>query len=382
MLEKLAIVPLCALAVLTGCESSHPRGGGGPVPIDRFDDELIAGACDRLFACSGSGDIFEARLLFGTEARCIEWAGRAISEQADVADLQRQVAAGTVLYDAEAARRCIDEALSSCGAFFGSGNPYETCIDVFTGTVALGGSCWRGEECVGDSYCDHGTMETCPGTCAARKPLGSACSSGSECAREGLTGGPDCWWDEMASASRCVDRIRQSGATSSQPCGLVSAAGNVLTERDCVVGLACTGDSDTMGACISPVPVGSACSSGGVPCADASFCVVGTCVAITIRHNVGEACGEAELALCDPLSNLECGPAGTCQSIGDGSMGSPCNSGDFTEFACDPGLRCLRDTNTCGPPRAAGATCESSSECASGDCDPYMNTCRARYCGA
>ena len=75
---------------------------------------------------------------------------------------------------------------------------------------------------------------------------------------------------------------------------------------------------------------------------------------------------------------------GSCQLVGDGTLGSPCLSGDFGLVSCQPGLGCVQDyltgVATCQVLQQAGEPCDSSSECEV-DCDLDAGVCIDRYCG-
>jgi len=366
---------LVAVLALVGCTKSRTEGTG-EVPIDRLDDELVDAYCDLLFRCGLGGDGAEIRLLLDSPGQCETFLGRSLREQGDLTELQRLVSSGAVSYDGEAARACLDEVQRSCGAIGGSGSPVDSCEDVFVGTVPDGGACYLDEECLGDAYCDLGGTGICPGLCTARGPLGSACDSASECTREGLSGSATCSYGGVV--SECVDTVWTADAAAGAACGQVSSEGYVRTWTACAAGLFCTGD-ETPGVCQAPIAAGSPCPGRGV-CVEGSICIDGACREVTVVRNVGDACGEAMLAFCDPFARLECGETGTCVALGDGTEGSPCRGGDFGELTCNEGLSCHSDTDTCGPPKAAGASCGRDAECASRFCDYRTETCGERYC--
>ena len=82
------------------------------------------------------------------------------------------------------------------------------------------------------------------------------------------------------------------------------------------------------------------------------------------------------LMFCNPLDRLVC-TGGTCQSTGDGLVGSMCRGGDFT-IPCNDGLYCDGTTMRCTTQKADGAPCTSDRECTTGSCSG--STCGWTMC--
>jgi len=363
---------LVVVLALAGCPSS--RGSGGPIPIDSFGREAAVAFCRAAFDCATGDDTDFLRAVFVNEQAC----GDVIDRLLPFGTPQLEVAieAGTIVYDGAAARRCLTYLQSSCGAF-GAGDAPGSCAEAFVGTVAIGGACYRGEECEGDGYCAT-DIGMCPGACAPRDALGTQCLGQRECTREGVEGTPDCYF--TGTSSRCVDRRTLPDAAVGQPCGELSLEGNVLSFAACVAGSWCEiAEGVERGICRAPVAAGEPCTRD-VRCAGDLVCTGDSCQAIAVRRVAGETCGEAALAICNPLDGLAC-VAGMCEQTSDGSAGSDCG-GELGGLVCDVGLICDRATQQCAERGPNGASCTTNSECVSGGCNELAGpgVCAERVC--
>ena len=95
---------------------------------------------------------------------------------------------GTVKYDAESARVCLDAFTTDCADLVEPA----ACDNVFRGTVPAGGACVTGAECVDGGRClepDTCTVACCVGTCEA---VGAPIAIGGAC-------------DFPSSSTPCVD---------------------------------------------------------------------------------------------------------------------------------------------------------------------------------
>ena len=374
-MTRASLVLVLGVVLLSGCPRSRDGGGGGgDVPIDGLMPEIISAYCDLLLRCDfGGSDASGIRLLLGDATRCRDYLGRAFESDSEVGPLIDAVNAGRIVYDAAAARACIDTVRSGCSASLGGADFDGACDDVFSGTIAEGGDCWFDSECAPGLGCDFASG-TCPGACAPG-------AGGFICDTTPCSEDEECFYPDGGTTPRCVTPMLGADAAEGQPCGLVEEGAESVTRRACAPGLWCTGNASTIGTCRAPIAAGAPCTSEGDRCVDGHFCAGGSCRAVTIVRTPGGPCDEAMLQICDPLLRLEC-QSGACVEITDGNAGSPCRGGDFSETTCDEGLVCHRDTMTCGAPKSAGAGCESDDECASGSCDFTAMTCRDRYCSA
>lgn len=378
------------LGLAASC-SSPDSNTDTAITLDTLAAETSSTFCHSLFTCPVQGDTAGYRALFGDEATCRAGYLRLIG--ADFTDLVALARAGSVRFDGAAARRCVNAVNASCSLVMND----SSCAQTFTGSVALGGSCFRTEQCAGDAFCNHadatGSTTVCPGTCRARTALGAACTTTTECTRVGVTGEPSCEFDNATMASRCVDYRNTFTATAGQPCGALTTAGNVLTDARCQSGLMCDRTPPTpgmptpdTGTCRAPIAVGAVCTTSGISCAGIARCVpsaaggtAGTCTALTVVNTAGMACDD--LHACNPLQRLAC-QSGTCQSVGTGGTGTPCSI-DFGSLICNPGFYCQRGTTsdaTCQPVVADGMACTTNAQCRSGSCGGSPMVCQTHVC--
>ena len=223
------------------------------------------------------------------------------------------VTAGKVIYDADAAARCID-GYASEGCTISDSDAAatqmhtEACRAVFTGTVADGGACLSGVECASQSCavasCNAATC--CVGACQAQIAAGGDCSgSGAVCVDGTLcrSGG---------NTATCVAPI-----AAGQPC----AHSNVDV---CAIGTTCITDSATGTSSCGTAP------AEGQPCPD------GIC--------------DADADSCDPATK-------TC--VRKVAVGGTCTS----STGCVPYAACDLTSSTCVAMALAGASCVQDADC-------------------
>lgn len=355
----------------------------GPLASGNFLARFAAARCASEFACHDAQSV-STRRLFATEADCVTEALTQENTPIDD-DLVALSRGATVRFDAATAQRCLDETARTC---FDFGFRPADCRMTFRGTLPAGSTCWRNEECVDDAWCDHARdasgAPTCPGTCRPRAALGAACGD-TPCASAGTTGEPYCYGQENP---RCVDLQSGPAANEGQFCGMRELSATLVTRTRCRDGLVCVSTSDGLaepllgdgeGVCVRSARIGEACRSRSPGCGDDAECIDGVCQRTVVQTRVGAPCDAGTIGprLCSPVRYLVC-VDGTCQRLGDGSLGSRC-----VKF-CQRGLICERET--CRPQHAAGEPCRFGDECASGSCDdanPFEDPpghCRARYC--
>ena len=242
VLSVFARLPLAALA-LGAATCGGSTGGGGPVALDDFELELLDAVCTFAVTCEEMPD----------RATCI--AARPFLNFDAFATLEADVAAGTAVYDGQAARACIDafKRFTSCKATQ-IGDPQRSlavCGRVFLGTVPPGGACFFNEECADLGRCarlDCTMPGCCAGTCVARPapiPIGGYCTNSVD--------------------EECVEGTVCSNA--SQACEVPLAPGAPCTDSDtCVVPYECRNiDSATlMGTCTPPPGPGQPCGTVGL----------------------------------------------------------------------------------------------------------------------
>jgi hypothetical protein len=332
MLMRRLVIFLSAAAAIASCKDDKPPAG--PLSLDDFRDRLIAGFCRLDVACEGSPDM----------ATCLA----SLQEQPGYyATIRQDIASGRVSYDAEKAGRCIEviEQVLSCRRSetaplavqfddeFG-----EFCSKVFTGTVAAGGSCFLGAECVGDGYCSRTdpacsiSRQCCAGTCVAATPsipVGGDCSA--------PTGNQSC-----ARGSFCV-----SGPSGGRTCTLPSTVeGSACTSQLCAAPLFCDVGPNGTGTCKHRVSTGEACNPTSDGCDDQRDSCDPTTLVCTRKARVGETCDTAR---------YNCVGYATCQGttcIKRPTAGEACPS---TGPTCLGGLYCDTQTATCTLSPVGGA---------------------------
>jgi hypothetical protein len=246
------------------------------VPLAVWPAAQAAILCQRIATCCDSSE--KAKYYYVNDAQCRQM-------QADLhMGVNNLVAQGLVVYDANAARRCLDEMKAiSCADLFNDDVDMlaplaPSCSQVATGTLRLGESCD-----VYPMFCASGNcvLETrtcgpalgCPASCAAAQycdeaaggcvPLkadGSACDSDAQCTSPSvcrmlvcgaaLPDGAACSENAGCTSGHCL----VNGCGQPFPNGAACAA-----DRDCSSG-ACVGDPNAL-ACGPPLPDGSGCKS-------------------------------------------------------------------------------------------------------------------------
>lgn len=382
--RTLALLLLATL--LAGCSSSDANA---PIAIADFPAALAGAYCEYARHCTPAENDSPLVLAYMRASDQCASDFLRLSPQTAVPRLVEAVNQGTVSYDAQKARDCVNALASTCNLVFdvtafGAG----PCADAFRGTVATNGACHSNAECDGDAYCNFGEGQ-CPGHCVRRFEPGTQCNNSSECgAGAGAFG--ECVPDGATGMNHCVAVVEAPDAVSGESCG-DAVDGNTLTRRACGSGLACPNGG---GVCAAPHALGDACViETDFACADGSLCLgiagSATCRAVTVLGEVGDACDPSDSDLssyrfCNPLRGLEC-VSGACARRGSGAEGSQCMTGGLL-LSCDPGLVCSSSTSTCFAPAEVGATCYSDVECASGACDQSgtgaTHTCLAVGCGA
>ncbi len=312
--SDLVRAPFTMLALALVALGAGTCGGGRTVPLDDLAGDLVNAECDFLVACEAVPD----------RATCL---GSIAVDNAQLATLKADVAAGTVVYDGKAADDCIDvyRSLTSCKqTVVGDLGPRleAACGKVFTGTLPVGGVCFYSEECANQGICDRTSCSSsgcCAGTCLARPtpiPAGGDCSGllpdqdcvdGTECTAD--PGGGGTCKAPLPAGARCgpYDRCARP-----YQCG--GTLDPLTNEGTCVAppghGQACdiTGNCDdardvcdqTTHVCTSPIAVGGACGTTGV-CVSYATCDGTTCVA---RPGPGATCDSAAVDPC--LLSLGC----------------------------------------------------------------------------
>jgi len=262
---------MALLLAAAGCGSG---GAADPtmVALGSWDREYAAVNCARIFGCCDAAER-SARWAVTSEADC-----RRQVQQAG-GSYVRDVTAGFLVYDAHAARRCLDEiAAAPCALLFNSDDlrPVAPSCQVVTR-----GARKSGEFCQGlDEYCESGNCvleggddlcgppRACPSWCGA----GLYCDEATGCLPVKAAGAPcatqlEC--ESLICGGITCEAKRPDGAACSD-------------DENCVRG-ACSRPSNATGTCGPPLPDGEICYTD-------TGCANGPCVIRSLASPV-PTCG-------------------------------------------------------------------------------------------
>ena len=316
--------------------------------IDRFCDGQVEVTCAYLVRCgyAQTQEDCEDRWARGAEGTTC-----GLNEKA-------AVKAGHAVFREDNAIACLERIRSevACRPFADglaiSGGPCDELLDRTDDTLG----CFGQSECGPAAYCTA-ELQTCPGSCVAKKAEGEAAPSDDACeaglflyqgvctaplTTQGATcqslSGPSrrCADGMYCSANGCEPYLAEDEVCPDSTC--VCAPGLTLEDNlcrplksagdPCGTGATCKLDLLCLnGTCTATVDQGAACSSSG-ECDAGLRCAAGQCAP---RLEEG-ADGCQEHLDCRP--GLHCDPQATCvANLGEGEA---CQSGD----ACGPGLDC------------------------------------------
>ncbi|HVV83656.1 MAG TPA: Dickkopf N-terminal cysteine-rich domain-containing protein [Kofleriaceae bacterium] len=327
------------LSLAGGCSNESSS-----VPLADAAARLGQASCLRLRECNVLG----ALLLSQTTCEQLAYSYR----NGTLAHLDDWVAAGTVVYDADAMADCLDDVAGAVCSAFSADVIVDNgrCAQAFAGQVDAGGACEDTTQCRAGNYCADEL--SCPGTCQPRIAAAGACTLDAECA-VGLT----------CAGGHCV-ALGQTGAT----CG----SGDL---PQCAMGFQCdTGrDPATCQPITRTAASGAPCNpNGGVLCASGLVCAevnldpaTYQCVTAAMA---GGACFRAVPSGC-PLGQVcvveNDQDAGLCTT--QAAVGQPCLTGSAVLFGCAAGAACDYDTDLCVAMVDNGEACTSNAQCF-GDC--------------
>jgi len=291
----------------------------GALAFDDLEAEVLAASCAYQELCEA----------FPDRASCL---ASPQSQDGFYPTMRADIAAGRVLYNAQAARACVDvfKTLGSCtltelvSLIERFDKP---CGVVFNGTLPPGNTCFFSEECANHGTCQNTAcgVACCQGTCVARSeliPAGGTCPGptgtetcvdGTTCQLDPRTLGTTICTPLLPPGAACTtsnacrdpyDCVGLNGATPGvctapaargQTCGIPGAPLNCNDLRD-----TCDTNTDT---CVANTPVGGSCSTTSGLCVGYAACDGSTCVA---RGAAGAGCDTATSLTC--LGGLECNP--------------------------------------------------------------------------
>ncbi len=364
------------LLLLFGCggTTASPIAGSTCTPLgpDALFQQIGQAFSSNVGRCSGLTPSLEAV------------ASQVVQQQAaaTLASLQKDIAAGSVVYDATKACQCLADFKSLADNCQSPLLP-ASCYAAIQGKLAAGQPC----DATLDN-CDHGS-------CHVSMCSGNGCPA---C----VTSGTCVAW--AAAGARCGFE-----ADCDPTAGLTCVAGKCAVPAPAAIGAACVGDGDceasaycANGACKAKPSAGGVCGTDSLvfrnfdgtyssigtyyapPCGEGLACrgsvdyggvQAGVC---QTPSAVGGLCSEPDptYALQDNISGCAAGLAcvqGSCQM---GAPGTACGSG-----CSSPTLYCDA-TQTCQSRKPLGASCQSADEClgvenASGRVDCVGGVCTA-----
>lgn len=300
--SRIVHVAFLPLLSLSAC------GGDGGVPIDQLGNKLLDAVCTRESRCGTYPD----------KATCVA----ANSELADPGQLKADVASGKASYDGSQAASCL-AAFAAVGCTISESQTVTlppSCDTLFKGTVASGGACYSGEECVsqrcnraacaGVTGCCAGTCDPTPGPPVASGgdclPADSVCAAGTSC-KLGATGTSATCVPLLAAGQSCTSTFGQcvdgktcnsDPATGTRTCGTPPAEGQACPDNVCNATIdACDSATRT---CVHKIGVGGACPTGA-GCVNYANCDATT--KVCVRQS---AAGGACTASSDCLGSLVC----------------------------------------------------------------------------
>ena len=325
------------------------------VTIGEVAEFLARGSCEALSDCMGAELLRES--LRGVD--CVEFRTQVYANR-ELYWLAKSVAFGRVTFRPDLLSAC-EQDLIARGCEVQSRRLPQSCRDALEGKADIDETCAIDQECAGNTYCNKGLVESCPGTCAALESSGLRCLVSTECAdglvcRKGTCEAPLEEGDKCSvhlGFGECAAGLVCQGASSDTfTCRKVSAVyigkeGDACDKTDklCSQGLVCQSQSATsvMGKCAKTVAAGGTCRPsepgqcpGGYYCKDAR-------ASVTTRAPAGTD--------------------GVCWELP--ADGSAC----IAAIGCKPGLICSNVDAKCHARAGVGKDCVEDAQCYTSRCD-------------
>jgi hypothetical protein len=273
--------------------------------------------------------------------------------------LARSVAFGRVTFRPELLTACEND-LVGRGCDVQSRRLPQSCRDALEGKADVDETCAIDQECAGNTYCNKGLVESCPGTCASLQSSGLPCLVSTECSdglvcRKGTCAAP------IAEGAKCsvhlgfgeceAGLVCQGASTDTFTCRKVSAvyvgkegAACDKTDKLCEQSLVCQSQSATsvMGKCAKPAASGGVCRpSEPGQCPSGSYCK-------DARANV--------------TTRAPAGTDGVCSELP--ADGSAC----IAAIGCRPGAICSSVDQKCHDRASVGKDCVEDAQCYTSRC--------------
>jgi len=347
-------------AVVPGADGGIDAGPTG-LPIEELPGETARVICDTVFGCLGA--LGEA---FGTLETCNAGFEGALTN-AQLEQWRAAIERGTVTYDGVAAEACIEQSgMSGCDILLVP-QP-DVCAGMFSGTVALGGACSIGEECMGEAYCASADCPGAAGVCTARSEGGGDCEDNTQCQTGLACDGGTCVIPEPTAGLACTE---QGECALDEICvGAMDGATGICEDRasleTAALGEPCELLGDDMVLC---TPGGHCAITGFMfPMSVEQECLAEVASGAACNAALPDMCPDGEY--CAGTDPMGLDFDGTCEALpGDGE---PCADALLGE-ACAAGVNCVM--GTCRQPQANGASCDVDAQCFSANCEG--GTCAA-----
>lgn len=341
-------------------------GGAGGLTLANFCTAQQAANCAKDIRCGAAAQGADCQKL------AIPSRSSLINARADclAPSLRTNIASGLTLFDGAKAQQCLAaiETTQTCTSNFSGVAADPSCNEVFTGTVAQGGTCYGFNECGRGLYCDS-SRNLCPGTCRPRIAEGNvattwlACETGlSESFRsdggivcvapvapgQSCTPPPGAFLGLPCAGTNACQTVGDGGSTclplktAGQPC-------SAFPFSECALDTACAPGGDGGTQCIALERTGQACGVN-LFCQTGLACVAGRCGALVPAN------GSCTTDL-DCVAGHVCN-TGACQPFGPLDAG--CNPQVFRSD-CRVGLFC-NAAGHCETQRTLGASC-TGNEC-------------------
>jgi hypothetical protein len=335
----------------------------GDAKPEDFAAALAKGRCGALQKCIGAAMLLDS--YRGND--CVDVLTHQYQER-DYHWLTKAVALGRVKFRGDQLAKCQSD-VTALGCDVQSRRLPASCEDAASGTVDVDGACSVDQECTGNDFCDKGSLETCPGSCAALQTNGLPCSTTSQC-NDGLVcrdaictaplnEGDEC--NQYLQFGECPPGLACQGMGSSKPLTCQSIA-SLYVGKDgddcdafgklCQDGLACASQSssNTKGKCAPIAAVGGTCRAAAPSqCPSDQYCKT-TSAGSTVRVSPGEdgVCSDKPSDGQDCDTSVGCKKGAVCSSIDD-----KCHSYKLDGESCVDNRECYGTScvdGTCAEP--------------------------------
>jgi|GEM_PF-1005502 len=324
------------------------------VTVGDVAEFLARGSCEALAKCMGEDLLRES--LRGVD--CVDFRTQVYANR-ELYWLVKSVAFGRVTFRPELLMACEDDLIAR-GCEVQSRRLPKSCRDALEGKANVDEACAIDQECAGNTYCNKGLVESCPGTCATLQSTGLPCLVTTECAdglvcRKGTCASPLDEGDKCSvhlGFGECAAGLVCQGASADTfACRKVNAVyvgkeGDACdkTNKLCTQGLVCQSQSATsvMGKCAKPVAAGGVCRPSEP----------GQCPS-------GSYCKDARAGV---TTRAPAGTDGVCFELP--TDGSAC----IAAIGCKPGQICSNVDQTCHARAGVGKDCVEDAQCYTSQC--------------